>query len=157
MILLSSCSYKFIPLRGTYPKSSIVIDKSFNDVWNNVIDFVSENGYSFTYLDKENGLIVFKSSLIYSFTFEDNDGKPINPDAYFVLPIFTSEQGYDKRVISSINIICNWNIRVRALNDKTKVSINFYDSDITYLKTSYPNIRFASTGKFEKEAFEKIK
>lgn len=117
-MVLSSCMTTKIPhLVGNYTfTTSIETDKSFDEVWDKVIDYFAMNGIPISILEKASGLIVSnKVSLKNNVTME-KDGKLLDDKAFVVIP-------YAKNVVY-INVTSDFNIRVKKQNGKVSISVN---------------------------------
>ena len=85
--LLTSCASKVIPLKGSYPTTPIEITstKSFDDVWDNLVDMFAQKGLSIKIIDRSSGLIVSDRSKL-STTIENKKGGLQDPTAFIVVP-----------------------------------------------------------------------
>ena len=73
-----SCTPVKYAIQGSYqPATSVVTSKSFDNVWNNVIDFFAENNLPIEILEKDSGLIVSNNIKVGDnlVTWEDENGK----------------------------------------------------------------------------------
>lgn len=149
---------KPVPLKGTYSDKpyEVISEKSFDQVWTNVIDLFATKGLSIKLIDKSSGLIVSeKTSFINDYTFEDKLGKLINPDASVVLETVTYE-GFNQ-TLKPEKITGEWNVRIKDNgNNKTSVNVNLTNIDAKLIiagsaYTAAQNITFEgkSTGQFE--------
>lgn len=164
--LLTSCGVSSYPLRGNYqPEKFMETTNSFDNVWENVIDFFALNNIPISTLEKNSGIIVateiaIDESLV---TIEDQFGKISNPNAWFVLP-------YSKNAVGG-RVTCSFNVRVKEVDNK-KISINVNVSNIkgqpliSWLNTMTLKKEIvlgaittdcASTGKFEQDLMNLMK
>lgn len=159
-IFSASCSSKIYTIQGSYPiKNSIETETTFDKVWNNVIDFFAENNIPIATLEKESGIIVASNVNIdeRSISREDENGKIINSNAWFVAPYSPSKNP------STPKVSCTFNVRVRAMESgKTYISVNVSNiSAITTIAqfnphtfiTTYRDVatQCEPTGKFEND------
>lgn len=174
VISFASCmSIKVIPLSGTYPTTPIVFysDKSFDKVWDNIIDMFAQKGISIRVIDRASGLIVSDKSKL-SWTFEDfKNGKnkkdrhiKFDKDAFVVL-----EQMIDpwrKRPFTPDPVTGDWNVRIKKDGDRTSINVNLNNITATYERDYYTqnHLTFAAievkgktTGVFEKMIFDIVK
>ena len=82
--LLSSCApTKIIQLQGQYPSTPMIFnsEKSFDKVWDNLVDVFAQKGLSIKIIDRSSGLIISGKAIL-SATMEDKNGKPKNPEAF---------------------------------------------------------------------------
>lgn len=117
-MVLSSCMTTKVPhLVGNYTiTTSVETEKSFDEVWDKVIDYFAVNGIPISTLEKASGLIVSnKVSLTNKVTME-KDGKVLDDKAFVVTP-------YAKNVVY-INATSDFNIRVKKQNGKVSISVN---------------------------------
>lgn len=116
--VLSSCmTTKNTHLVGNYSVSTTAeTDKSYDEVWNKVIDYFAVNGIPISTLEKASGLIVSnKVSLSDNVTME-KDGKLLDKRAFVVIP-------YAKNVVY-VNVTSDFNVRVKEQNGKVSISVN---------------------------------
>ena len=177
VVILCSCiGTKPIAYKSTYPTTPIIFNsnKNFEQVWDKLVDVFAQKGFSIRLIDKSSGLIVSQKSLL-STTFEGKDGKPINPNAYIVVPavnwngrlvpITGSNAGAyaTEKQIQAIPVSGDWNVRVKSNGAGSTINVNinnlFYDSYFAATKLYLPvSISNAKTmGVFEKELSDIIK
>jgi len=147
---------KLTPLKGRYVEEPPIAysTKSFDEVWDNVVDVVAQLGFPIKLLDRTNGLLVCEeTSLSNTYTLEDKEGKLINPNAFIVVPRPGNVQGNS---IFQFGITGVANVRIRAEKGRTKINVNLGNIDPesigTWVKDEdeynfYHGIR--STGRFE--------
>lgn len=77
-----SSKLKIIPIKESYPNIPMVFqsDKSFEQVWDNLIDLFAQKGLSIIIIDKSSGLLISNRSKLAS-TYEMKNGKLNNPGA----------------------------------------------------------------------------
>ena len=159
--LLCNCVSKKI-INNAPHSYSFTSDKSFDEVWSNVIDFISLKGVSIKNIDKESGLIVTDEySLTGSYTYEDKNGSLKNPNAYVVLQ---KRKGGFGNTIKPDFIHGNYNIRVKPEKNGTSITINLVNliAGVTVNKNIYGgggNMVYyvvKSTNVFEKELAQKL-
>lgn len=166
-ILLSSCATtKIIPLMGSYPPTPIVAmsDKSFEKVWDNIIDFYAQNGIPIKIIDRSSGLIISeKTSLTWSF--EDKKGTMVHPGAYVVLEKILDKM--DNKPFIPNSVTGEWNVRIKTIEGKTSINVNLYNIEAvygSYYYSSYAHVAVSpvkvsgrTTGMFEKRLYELMK
>jgi hypothetical protein len=163
---LFSCSLKVIPHKGVYPEPPLVYttDKTFDQVWDNVIDFFAQQGIPISLIDRSSGLIIStKTKMIWSME-DRKTNKLKNEDAWVVI-----DNLYDpgpRKYIRPANIYGVWNIRVKEAEGKASINVNVNNLSATqneYTRSGTP-FEVASayfnpktTGNFEKLIYEIIK
>lgn len=158
ILLLNSCvSIQNIPLKGNYLDKpyQTVSNKSFEQVWTNIIDLFATKGLSIKLIDKSSGLIISeKTSFLNDYTFEDKTGNLENKEASVVL----NKIGYSgNKSFKPEKITGEWNIRIKDNgNNETLVNVNLTNIDATlfiagskYSPASTLTFNGKSTGKFE--------
>ncbi len=160
-LLLSSCSS--IKLVGTYPTNNhfAETDLSVEQVWTRVIDYFAMSGISIKLIDKASGLIVSEETSFVDYYTREEDGKPIDPNAYVVIPTVRGGFGNILEPRAAITgewkMLGSWNVRVKPNGDKTLVNINMTNLSCYYLQPSMwgasnaTAIPIASTGVWENE------
>jgi hypothetical protein len=164
--------FKKISFMGDYPKTPYIIktDKSFNDVWENIIDLLAMTGMSVKMIDKENGIIISEITDMANVTsFENEDGSLMNPNAF----VAAESYEYPMNTFSIGSLLCSWNIRVKDKNDFRIIMVNLTFKSIvvnghtwadTYDVTKYPSYYkpedyppgIKSTGVFEQSIIDFI-
>jgi hypothetical protein len=136
--------------------------KSFEEVWTNVIDYVTGKGTAIKTFDKASGIIVTDEySFRNSYTFEDKSGNLKDPGAYVVLN--TIKGGFGN-TIKPEYVTGNYNIRVKQLQNGTSITVNLVNLKGAVLagKNMYGGgghwvyYKIKSTNVFEKELAEKL-
>lgn len=161
--LLSSCSSR-LALKGSYPQPQHYAETTLTqeEVWTKVIDYFATAGVPITTIDKSSGLIVSsKMSFLDNYT-REKDGKPMNPNAYVVIPTVRGGFGNILEPTAVITgdwaMIGDWNVRIKADGDVTQVYINLMNMDCYYSTSGlYGNttrIPIKSTGVFEKSLLD---
>ena len=171
--LLSSCSVKVLPIKGSYPTQPIIVtsDKPVGEIWDRLIDLFAQNGLSIKLIDKSSGLIISDNSAITA-TWENKDLTLHHPNAYIVTAKYFdgnahAEAGVTQLVTNKASLkkpsICRgeWNVRIKASGTGTLINVNLvnvkyedFDGKGMVLKNlTY----FRSTGKFEKLIADTIK
>lgn len=159
---LTSCGIKVIPIKGTYQNVPFEIEteKSFDQVWDNVVDLFAKKGLSIVVIDRSSGLIVSKpGSLIY--TYENSNGQLLNPNAWVVIPKII-DKGSNK-VVKNATVQGEWNVRIKEKNGKTVINVNLVNITASVMSFNTMNPYFEvltdakSTGVFEKYISEFIK
>lgn len=158
-LLFNSCmTMKPLPLKGNYLDKpyEVISDKTFEQVWTNIIDLFATKGLSIKLIDKSSGLIISeKTSFLNDYTFEDKTGNLENPNASVVIEKITY-QGYNQSAKPD-KITGEWNIRIKDNgNGKTVVNVNLTNIDATsfiagsqYSPARNLTFNGKSTGKFE--------
>ena len=167
MFLLFACyTVKTIPLKGKYPDTPIVYtsEKSFNEVWDNIIDLFAQRGLSIKIIDRTSGLIISDKSKL-SYSFENKKGFIAHPDAYVVLQMIMDN--YSDKPFRPEIVTGEWNIRIKAVDGKTSININLNNIYATYGAAYYStyshsvvqpvDVRGVTTGVFEKSIFDIVK
>ena len=181
-LCITSCTAtKTIPLQGNYPTTPMIFtsEKSFDKVWDNLVDVFAQKGLSIKIIDRSSGLIVSGKALL-SATMEDKNGKPKNPDAFIAVPSYSHDgKRYPmtspsssvgpyatQKQIDAINatpVYGEWNVRIKTSNAGTSINVNIlnvtYDVYNLTMKTNVesPLFTFKSTGVFEKQLADIIK
>ena len=165
-ILTSCMTLQPIPLKGNYLDApyELETDKSFDEVWSNIIDLFATKGLSIKLIDKSSGLIVSeKTSFLNNYTFEDKSGNLENEEAYIVIEKVTY-QGYNQSVQPD-DLTGEWNVRIKKTeNDKTLINVNLtnitgskFIAGSDYSPAQNVNFKGKSTGKFEELITELVK
>lgn len=158
-----SCSPKIIPLKGAYPETPIIqySDNSVDKVWDKIIDFFAQKGLAIKIIDKSSGLIISDATEL-TWTFEDKNGNQNKTGRWVAIPKVIAP-GADRATIPT-SVRGEWNVRIKAVGDKTAVNVNLVNIEEKVLtgsyaagNTSYIRIDGKSTGVFEKLIFEKVK
>lgn len=163
-MILSSCMTSKIPnIVETYnADTSIETDKSYDEVWGNVIDFFATNGIPISTLEKASGLIVSKEVSLENITTTEKNGVISNPNAYIVVP-YVKNSIYMK--VTSLKVISDFNVRVKEQNGKVVISVNLPNikallnvMEGAYIRTPQTKtIEAKSTGVFEKKLLNLFK
>lgn len=130
LILLFSCGYKSIPLKGKYDDKPFVITtpSSFSTVWDKTIDLFAQRGIGIKLIDRSSGLIVAQNASA-PVTSEDSKGNLINKEAWVV-----TEKIYDpgpRKYYYSTTANIEWNIRIKELpGGSTSININLINVEI---------------------------
>lgn len=167
MISLFSCNYKIYPPKDAYSKPPFIYksDKSFQEVWDNVIDFFAQKGIAISLIDKSSGLIIsVQTDMIWS-SENRKTNKMKKPDAWVVLNNIydpaPNKYRYPERVSGK------WNVRVKPEGEKCTINVNLHDLivyDYSYTRTGIPvevavtqSYNPTTTGNFEKLIYDIIK
>lgn len=165
--MLGGCAAGIVqltPLRGRYVEEPPIAysTKSFDQVWDNVVDVVAQMGFPIKLLDRANGLLVCEeTSLNNTYTLEDKDGRLINPNAFVVIPRPGSRYQGSVFAMSLTGVA---NVRIRAEEGRTKINVNLGNLQVKSSETwwskedeynFYHGIR--STGRFEDIIIELVK
>lgn len=163
---LASCSIKVVPLKGAYPETPIVYtsNRPVSEVWDRLVDFFAQTGYSIKIIDKSSGLIVANRTLLPA-TYEDAKGRIIYDTAYVVLTHYKGQEEYTRGLKYPGKVTGDWNVRIKADGDKTSININLVNilqqtSAIYYSDSHRPlwePVNGVTTGRFEKTLYEIIK
>lgn len=151
-LLLASCSTtKDFHLYQS--DHSFKVKAEFDQVWEEVIDYVAESNYEITNLEKESGIITI-SPCRFKAAFQVKGMQ--NNNYYYAV------QNYPKYKKKDLYVISNWNIRVKPINHYvTKISVNLLDNgrviaiddDKKQIELDLAN---QSTGMFEKKILYQI-
>lgn len=133
-------------------ENQTVTTKSFDEVWDTAIDYVSSAGFTISTLEKASGLIVCKNVGVSSkaITCESN-GVLRNPDAYIV-----TNRRCDEYLAS-----VDFNIRVKKVEGGTSITVNLLNIDVRYfdiwLTGQWQPLAAQSTGVFEQYLLNHLK
>lgn len=165
-VCLSSCSLKMIPLKGNYPTLPITETTStqFDAVWEHLIDFISQRGYSVKLIDRSSGFLVMDDySFRGVFTTEDKTGMPREKRAFLVTSGYREPS--TRQIAGPSRVTGNFNIRMKKSGDGTLINVNLtnlqayglatYKGVSTY--TEAMNYQIKSTGVFERMIIDYIK
>ncbi len=163
-IIFSSCTpVKFIPLKNSYADKPFeqTVDKSKDQVWENIIDFFAKNGLSIRLIDRTSGLIISDKTAL-KWTYEKKDGSLEFPLAWAAVPKVINTGNNMPYKFLTVN--GDWNIRIKESSGGTLININLvnincYASAYTLASNSPSAITVAgvkSTGNFEKLIFDNI-
>lgn len=157
LLLFISCSVKSVPLKNNYPTPPIIYisDSKIDQVWSNLIDFISTTGMSIKIIDKSSGLLITEDySFLERVSYEDQKTHIIHkPEAYLVSNWFRSTQG---QPIIPTKLLANWNIRLKETDKGTSVAVNI--TNVRAEAGQFPySFDVRSTGVFEKLIFDKVK
>ena len=167
LILFSSCAApKVIALRGNYPQTPMVFysDKSFDKVWDNIIDMFAQRGLSIRIIDRTSGLIISDKSKL-TWSFENKAGVIEKPQAFVVLERIM--QSYEDQPYRPTIVTGEWNIRIKQMENKTSINVNLTSIQATYGTAYYSSVTHSvmtpvdiagkTTGVFENNIYEIIK
>ena len=150
VLYLSSCTQKIYPVTGNYPAPPIEIksSKTFDQVWDNLVDMFAQKGLSIRIIDRSSGLIISSKSRL-SVTIEDNKGALKDPKAYIVVPSY-KDPNTNKMVPvtgQSYNSITkkmeyneaegDWNVRVKKTETGCLINVNI--TNMYYTKAVMAN------------------
>ena len=149
-IIMTSCLSSNV-LTGTYQESfTSKTNKSYDEVWNDVIDFFALSGIPINTFEKASGLIVAHTVKV-SVT-EEINGVPVDKNAYIVIPDISS--------MYKAEATATFNIRVRDNGDYVQIYVNLHDINAYYIEPlygyKYPIIG-KSTGAFEQKLIDMLK
>lgn len=125
-LLFVGCSGKIVPLKGSYPATPIVYntEKSFEEVWDKLVDLFAQKGLSIRIIDKSSGLISSGNAEL-TVTYEDKKGKIIDPSAIIVVPSLKNSADMTYGPVSGLHfdyklnkyvpnmVYGDWNVRVK--------------------------------------------
>jgi hypothetical protein len=162
-ILLAGCVATVGTITGKYQDTpyEIKTDKSFEEVWSNVIDFFAQKGISIKIIDKSSGLIISeKTSFLDHYSTEVN-GAIRDFDAWIVL----NSINHGSFETLPDHVYGEWNVRLKPMDGGgTLINVNLTNIDAGrhVSRTQYTpeqNIVFKgkSTGKFESFIAKTIK
>lgn len=161
----ASCKIKAIALKGEYPNQPMAIstDKSFEQVWSNLIDLFAQKGLSIKVIDKSSGLIVSERTAI-PVSIEDKKGRLKDPQAYLAVPkiyVYNLEKPINYRGGEVNAVTAEWNVRIKATGNGSVVNVNLVNPSYTYQgsKSSKTELIVGakSTGIFENYIADQIK
>ncbi len=148
---LSCSAPKIIPLKGSYvtPPYEIKTEKSFNLVWDRLVDLFAQNGLSIKIIDRSSGLIVAGFTEM-EVTYEDKNGILKNPKASLVTNVLYN-WGANKYAPLYNIATGDWNVRIKESDSGTLINVNVVN--VKYYDAFTKNYKIAdckSTGVFEK-------
>jgi hypothetical protein len=167
-VLLSSCamSTKVTALKGSYPIPPIIqsTDKSFDKVWDNIIDYFAQNGIPIRIIDRTSGLIISDKAFL-TWSFEDKSGTLLHPRAFVVLEMINAK--YEPKPFSPVSVTGEWNVRIKSVNGRTDINVNLFNIEATYGSYYYSAYAHTvvqpikagghTTGVFEKSFYDAVK
>lgn len=144
-----------IGIKGKYQEGPVrmIVEDSYENTWDMVIDFISDIGLNVKMVDKNSGLVISDPT---SFTglssVEDRNGVILNKDAYIV-----TSRTNDPNVKNPIKSVdASYNLRVKAIDDKkSSVSILLYNIRVQGNNDLFPH-KGKSTGNFEKWVLDNL-
>jgi hypothetical protein len=169
LILVSCAPIKTILPKGSYPSTPMEFtsDKSFDEVWDNLVDVFAQQGLAIKLIDRSSGLIISERSKMMP-TIEGKDNKPLDPTAVIVVPKFknansnreepisgTATGVYAKKMIPS-PVYGEWNVRVKKTPTGSLINVNITNVTYSVYILSNKNYdqrnlnEYKSTGVFEK-------
>jgi len=155
--LLCGCSVTTSPLVGKYQDSSVIeySEKSYNEVWNRVIDLLANKGIVINSIDKASGIIVSSDYELFGKYCFETAQKPEDHKAWAVLDFWGK---IADKPIHPTKISCNFTIRLREAGGKTEINVRLANIVALHQKGNYSHFYNAkSTGVFEKEFANQIK
>lgn len=128
IFLLSGCaSIKTTPIQGQYLETPLEITTSlsYDKTWERIIDMFAKEGISISTIDKSSGLIVAgKTRFSSRYISHESGGNLINPNAFVVISSCSLVQGYDFKDYEPELIEGDWNVRIKTVEQGTRVNIN---------------------------------
>lgn len=156
-ILLSCAAPKPIALKGSYPTPVIIeTDKTFDQVWDKLIDLFAQKGLSIKVIDRSSGLIVSERATLPATT-ENNLGVLKDTSAFVVSPKIYHR--YAKKYYPVFGVLTGeWNVRIKKSGERTLINVNVvnivgsepYVTTIAESDRDRPCTECRSTGVFEK-------
>lgn len=167
LLLLSGCLYK-VPLKGNYPGKPVYgySERPVDEVWNRLIDVVTDEGFDIKFIDKSSGLVFSDDlSLKYhpstgfeAYTVEDKKGQLLNPHAYVVTERLNTS---DPRMFVPGVATTKWSVVLReASGGRTAIKIALSDIkvyDIELKSVAGRRYQAHSLQNFENWLFNEIK
>lgn len=161
-ITLFSClAGKNFPIVGNYDsQTKFESQKSFDEVWSNIIDLFAEKGIAIKVIDRSSGLIASeKTDFLTRYSFEEA-GVLKKKGAWIVLSsIKAGGMEIKPQVVNA-----EWNIRIKKSSSGTIVNVNLvniqastYSPPGQYVAEHTYVFDGKSTGVFEKMIFDIIK
>lgn len=162
ILFLTSCTaIRITPLKGTYPQTPIIYysDKSFDKVWDNIIDLFAQKGLSIRIIDRSSGLIISTQSPL-SWAYEDKKGILKNPKADVAIPLMYNPNSNNS--LTPTSVTGEWNIRIKAQDGKTSINVNLVNITRTQAILGHPEQTYTvangkTTGNFERFIYGIIK
>ena len=163
-----SCNAQYYPLKTKYSRSySILIDKSYDQVWLNILSYIGAKKYGADTIEKSKGVILLKAmNFTKNCSFEWSDGTPVDSSVSFMVCNFSSPQHYSVTIQKPFRIYINWRITVMSDSNQTKVTIrhevNYFNYHSIVARPEKGRVELdrgilESTGKFEKNFLEQLK
>lgn len=154
-IFLQSCYTGVVPLKGKYQNAPVSseIKASTDDVWQSIVDYISEKRLPVKIIDKPSGFVIFeKYSFAGKMSVEDKDGKLISPEAYVAVDRPKGDFP-DKNI--NFKAVGSWDIRLKKISDGiSNVIVNL---DSISVGTKLQKLSGYSTGNLEREVISFIK
>lgn len=166
IVLLTSCTAKMIPIRGSYPEPPITesTQTPIDSVWSNLIDYIAQKGMSIKVIDKSSWLLVTEDySFEGAYSHENKKGVLVDPKALVVtsaIRAVNTNQGY----IGPDRVLGNWNVRLKPNGNGTLINVNLtnlrtfdYNSSSRGGQYTERTYQIKTTGIFERTIIENIK
>lgn len=165
-----SCSMKIIPVKGNYPQPPIQIttQKTFDDVWDKLVDLFAQNGFSIKIIDRSSGLLIAGSTNMPA-TYEDKNFKLVDPNAFIVVPKYYDQGTQKYYPVTKVGagpyatkeylemtdrVSAEWNVRIKKSDSGTLINVNLVNLSYTIVYDKTPQMKplteYKSTGVFEK-------
>lgn len=165
VVFLSSCADKIVPIKGTYQSTpfTATTTKSFDDVWDKLIDLFAQHGLPIKLVDRSSGLIISSESRMPA-TIELKNGALQNKDAFVVVPqrhdIGANRDepvsGYTlgkKGTLLTSDVSGEWNVRIKKSGEGCIINVNLVNLSYDVTIDKYPRKTslndYKSTGVFE--------
>ena len=163
LFLLTGCFMTLIPLKGNYEKGPYIIttQKSFDQVWDKLIDLFAQGGIPIKIIDRSSGLLISEATRFTS-TIELNDGTLEYPNASIVIPKYYDKGSRKYYPITYFQEIrAEWNVRVKKTDNGTSINVNILNAKYYNIEKKtfmdFGQSNFNSTGVFEKFIANAIK
>lgn len=155
---ISCTTNKVASLTGNYDiVYTAESDKSFDEVWNKVIDYFAITGIPITVMEKASGFIVSKEMSLNDMVTMEKDGVLLNERSFVVIPYASN--------IVYMKASSDFNVRVKEENGKVTIMVNL--PNIFVQRTLKPTgfqmfseperVEAKSTGAFERGLLELFK
>ena len=159
-ILCASCitTSKVVHLTGNYDfVSTVETNKTYDEVWNKVVDYFATTGIPISTIEKASGLIISKEVSLKGMITMEKDGALLDENAFVVIP-------YASKVVY-MNATSDFNVRVREVNGKVSITVNLPNiiAERTIKPTGFQlvsvpeRVEAKSTGVFERGLLELFK
>lgn len=144
-----------VGIKGKYQEGPVrmIVESSYEDTWNMVIDFISDIGLNVKMVDKSSGLVISDPTSFSGLSsIEDRNGQILNKDAHIV-----TSRTNDPNVKNPIKSVdASYNLRVKEIGqNKSSVSILLYNIRVQGDNALF-NHKGKSTGNFEKWVLDNL-
>jgi hypothetical protein len=154
-IFFSSCSLKFFPLKGSYPKTPIIVhsEQSFDSAWDKLVDLFAQQGIGIRIIDRSSGFISSSDETEVPASYEDRKGKLYHPLAYVVLKRNNQQEDAPlKKYVFHVTGV--WNVHIKREASGVSINVNLVNLKSFFITSTGQRLEIATqaqtTGNFEK-------